>query len=148
MIRAMKVEDLPVILEMEKELFSSPWDEKSFLYEINENQFSFNYVIEVDGEIAGYCDLWCLFEQAQITNIGVSKKHQRKHLASQMMGWMIDKAIAEGCETISLEVRYSNTPAIECYKKNGFEQIGIRKGYYQDNHEDARLMMKAIGGMQ
>ena len=62
------------------------------------------------------------------------------------MDHLINCAAEKGCEMISLEVRVSNAPALTCYKKYGFEIINIRKSYYQDNHEDAYLMMKPIGG--
>ena len=64
------------------------------------------------------------------------------------MASMIFDAIAKECDTMSLEVRVSNDKAIALYKKNGFITVNTRKGYYQDNHEDAYLMVKPLGGMK
>ena len=146
MITEMKVEHLAQVVALERDLFSSPWDESAFRYELNDNPFSYNWVIEQDGKILGFCGLWCLFDQAQVTNLAVAKSHQRQHLGQQLMAFMEEFAMIQGCEVLSLEVRVSNTPAINLYKKCGLEKVSIRKDYYQDNHEDAWLMMKAIGG--
>lgn len=146
MIIEMNHEHLDRVVELELQLFSSPWPKDAFEYELRENPYSYNYVYLLDEQIAGYCGLWCLFDQAQITNVAVAKEAQRKHIASELMQKIEEKAITQGCETLSLEVRVSNEAAIALYQKFGFEMISVRKGYYQDNHEDAYLMMKAIGG--
>lgn len=148
MITLMTKQHLDEVMRLEEELFTSPWTREAFEYELEENPFSHHAVLEMDGQIAGYCGLWCLFDRAEIANIAVAKAFQRRHLALRLMDWMEKKAIAEDCETISLEVRLSNAPAIALYKKCGFEIVSIRKDYYQDNHEDAWLMMKAIGGLK
>lgn len=81
-IRLMEVKDLKEILTLEHQLFTSTWNEEDFIYEIETNPFSFNYVIEENNEIIGYAGLWVTYEQAQITTIGVKKEYQRKGYAS------------------------------------------------------------------
>lgn len=144
LIRKMKVEDLHVIEEMENILFTSPWKYEDFLYEINENAFSHNYVVEDDNEIVGYVGLWIMYDQSQITTIGVHPNHQRKGIGQMMMNRMIEESINHQCVTMSLEVRVSNIKAISLYEKNGFEKVALRKNYYEDNHEDAYLMIKQM----
>lgn len=147
MIRKMMLEDLPIIWEMELRLFSSPWPRESYEYELTQNAYSHLFVAENDqGCIVGYAGVWTTFDQAQITTIGVDEPFRRQHWASRLMDQLIDTSIKEGCEILTLEVRVSNFPAQACYKKYGFEIVSIRKNYYQDNHEDAYLMMKPIGG--
>ena len=148
MIEPMQEKDLDQVIALEQELFTSPWTREAFLYELQENPYSYNAVIRKEGKVVAYCGLWCLFDQAQITNIAVARSWQRKHLASALMAWMEQTAAEKGCETLSLEVRVSNEAAKALYWRCGFEKISVRKGYYQDNHEDALLMMKAIGGWQ
>lgn len=147
MIRKMSVTDIDVVLKLEDELFTSKWTQEQFEYELTENEFSKLFVMIENEEIIGYFGEWILFDQAQITTIGVSKKHQGKGYSKLMMQRMIEEACNSNCETISLEVRVSNVKAINLYHKFGFETINIRKNYYQDNNEDAFLMMKAIGGL-
>lgn len=147
MIRKMCVEDLDVILKLEQQLFSSCWTYDMFYQEITSNEFAHLFVYEVEGEIIGYYGLWILFEQAQITTIGIKPSFQGKGFSKVLMDDLIQRAIDVACEFISLEVRISNFKAIQLYKKYGFEVVNIRKNYYQDNYEDAYLMVKAIGGL-
>ena len=147
MIREMTLNDLDVICEMELRLFSSPWSRKDYETELKENPFSHLYVAEnEDGTIVGYAGVWTTFDQAQITTIGVDKPYRRQHWASQLMDKLLQVSAENDCEVISLEVRVSNEAAMSCYKKYGFDIINIRKSYYQDNHEDAYLMMRPVGG--
>ena len=143
-IRKMSVEDLNVVEEMERILFSSPWSYEDFLYELNENAFSHNFVVEDHNEIVGYVGLWIMYDQSQITTIGVKPTYQRKGIGSMMMKKMIEESLAHQCLNMSLEVRVSNDKAISLYKKYGFETVALRKNYYEDNHEDAYLMIKQL----
>ena len=146
-LREMTYDDLSTIAALEAELFKEPWSQSDFQRELDENEFANYYIAEIDGEVAGYFGLWLLFDQAQITTIGTVKKFQRQHVASFMME-AIDQMCAENeCEFLSLEVRVSNTPAQNLYKKFGLEIVSVRKDYYGD-HEDAYLMVKAVGGFE
>ncbi len=146
MIRKMTEADLDRILELEHELFRSPWTREAYLYELNENPFANLYVIEEDGKIAAYCDWWVIYEQAQIATIGTAKEFQRKGYGQKMIDLIRNDALEKGCEFITLEVRVSNLPAQSLYEKNGFMIANIRKDYYTDNHEDAYLMICPAGG--
>ena len=148
LIRAMDLDDLDQIGELEQLLFTSAWSRSDFMYEILENQFSFNYVLEIDNEIVGYVGVWLMYEQSQITTIGIVPKYQHQGLGRILMQEMIALASQQGCETMSLEVRISNQKAISLYESLGFETKAIRKGYYQDNHEDAYLMVKGLEGQK
>ena len=55
---------------------------------------------------------------------------------------MLEACSSKGVKIYSLEVRVSNQSAISLYERYGFKQVGLRKAYYQDNHEDAYLMIK------
>ncbi|MCD7808624.1 MAG: ribosomal-protein-alanine N-acetyltransferase, partial [Erysipelotrichaceae bacterium] len=75
-LRFMEINDLKRICELENQLFHlDGWHEEDFLYEINENDFSFNYVLEKDNLIIGYVGLWLIYEQSQITTIVVDKAY-------------------------------------------------------------------------
>jgi ribosomal-protein-alanine N-acetyltransferase len=147
MNREMREDDLEQILILEKELFTSCWKEEDYLYELNENPYSTLIVIEEKDEIIAYGGVWCLFDQGQITTIGVAKKYQGQGYSKILMDELIKIAVENHCETISLEVRISNFKAISLYQNYGFININTRKNYYADNNEDAFLMMKGIGGI-
>ena len=146
-LREMTYEDLSSIATLEAELFKEPWTQSDFQRELDENEFANYYIVEINGEIAGYFGLWLLFDQAQITTIGTAKKFQRQHVASFMMEAIDQMCVENECEFLSLEVRVSNTPAQNLYKKFGLEIVSVRKDYYSD-HEDAYLMVKAVGGFE
>lgn len=148
LIRAMDLDDLDRVVELEHILFTSAWSKADFIYELMENQFSFNYVIEENYHVIGYVGMWLMYEQAQITTIGIDPSYWRRGLGRMLMQEMIALAINQGCEKMSLEVRISNQQAISLYQSLGFEIVAIRKGYYQDNHEDAYLMVKGLEGQK
>ena len=143
-IREMREEDVNDIVTLEHLLFSSPWNKQDFLYEINDNPFSKNFVVYDDDILVGYLGLWISYEQAQITTIGVNKEYQRQGIGEMMMKYAEDLAIKSGCLQMSLEVRISNNKAISLYEKRLFKKVAIRNNYYEDNHEDAYLMIKEL----
>ncbi|MDD6466787.1 MAG: ribosomal protein S18-alanine N-acetyltransferase [Erysipelotrichaceae bacterium] len=143
MIRLMQIEDLPRVLELEEQLFTSTWKEDDFRYELLENPFSQMWVIEED-KIIGYLGVWILFEQGQITNLAIDPSYQRKGYAKQLLNHGIQMCKDAGCEWMTLEVRPSNLAAKSLYESFGFEKISVKKDYYQDNHEDADVMMKGL----
>lgn len=144
MIRELTLADLDWLANIEQELFTSYWKKEDFKTELTTNQFAKYFVIYQNDQPAGYVGVWLLYEQAQITTIGVCKKFQKMGLGAKLLQHVIKYAQENGGETISLEVRVSNQPAINLYQKLGFSVINIRKNYYSDNHEDAYLMMKGI----
>lgn len=143
-MRPMTHEDLPTIMELEKENFATPWHLEHFEYELDENPFSKLFVLEMDQKILGYYGIWITFEECQITTIAVSDEFKGKGYGNVLMEHLIHEAKEALCERISLEVRVSNERAQNLYRKYGFENISIRRGYYEDNHEDAYVMMKGI----
>ncbi len=145
LIREMQFSDLNDIVDLERRLFTTPWSYKDFLYELNDNQFSFLYVIEHENHIVGYVDVWLMYEQAQIATIGIDSNYQGRGLSHMLMNYVLDIALNKKCEIMSLEVRVSNYKAISLYQKHGFTKEAIRKNYYQDNQEDAYLMLKRLG---
>ena len=138
--------DLPRVLEIEKRCFpASPWSREEYLYELNENPFSNLQVREENGEIAGYIDWWILYDKAQIANIGVDPAYRSRGFAKEMLEACVKDANEKGCETLSLEARVSNEPALSLYRSFGFIDAAVRRRYYE-NGEDAILMVLPLGG--
>lgn len=142
MIQRMEVDDLDRILDLERLCFSSPWSKDDFLYELNENPFGYYVVLKELDKILAYLGLWMDEDRAQITTIGVDPEHRGKGYAKTLMEHMLEVCSSKGVKIYSLEVRVSNQAAISLYQSFGFIQVGLRKAYYQDNHEDAYLMIK------
>lgn len=145
MIRKMTLQDLDQVLVIEKEAFHDHWPRSSYEYELCENDFSTLLVYEENHEILGVIGYYILFDEAQITTLATKEIAKRKGIARQLMNAMIQDCDKKLCCTISLEVRVSNTAAIQLYNSFDFITVNIRKGYYEDG-EDAYLMVKALGG--
>lgn len=147
MIELMTLGDLDEIVRIENELFSDAWTRDNFIYELTGNEFSKCYVIRENSTIIGYGCLYILFERAEVATIAISKEYQSKGFGRKLLKYMIDEAVKNDCEIMSLEVRISNTKAIGLYEKMGFFNNRIRKSYYSDNYEDAYEMIKVLGGL-
>ena len=138
-IREMKISDLAIIRELEKELFSVPWSDAMFSEEIKGH---YAYVLQEDEnkEIIGYLCGWKLLDEFTITNIGVIKRFQRMGFGTKLVKFIISKLLHEKCYKFTLEVRESNAKAIKLYEKFGFEQLGLRGNYYRSPVENAVIM--------
>ena len=139
--RKMTAQDVEAVHAIEVESFPTPWTEDSFHYEMRENPFAHYIVAEDDhGTIVGYCGIWIVVDSAQITNVAVTEKSRGQGIGEGLMREAMRVAKEHNAETMSLEVRVSNTVAQNLYRKLGFQDGGIRKGYYTDNQEDALVM--------
>ena len=93
-----------------------------------------------DGTLAGYAGTWHIIDEGHITTIAVKKEFLRNHIGEAIIHRIIEDCMKDGVKYLTLEVRVSNIPAIKLYEKYGFQSLGTRKGYYQDNNEDALIM--------
>jgi [ribosomal protein S18]-alanine N-acetyltransferase len=139
-VRPMQESDLERIMEIEHASFSSPWSPYAFMSELKENEYARYFCLEVKGQVAGYMGLWFILEEGHITNVAIAPTYRGYRWAEYLMRSVMKKMVDEGMERMTLEVRTSNTPAQQLYKRLGFEKAGIRKGYYSDNREDALIM--------
>jgi N6-L-threonylcarbamoyladenine synthase len=144
-VRKLTLTDLPVVMEMERELFGAEaWLESSMAGEIqNPNT---HYIGLFDGELLGYAGLSAVPASfsADVQTVGVSPKHQGKGLGRKLMELLLARALAVGAEQVLLEVRADNETAIALYLSLEFEQIDIRKRYYQPSGVDALIMRAKI----
>ena len=142
-ILPVEISDISQIVKLEEELYHKPWLEKDYMYELNDNPFAYNFkMIDKDSnEIMGYIGFWIKFEFAEITKVSIAKKYQGYKLSKLLMQDAENRMKLAECENCTLEVRVSNTVAINLYKSCGFEIAATRKRYYE-NGEDAYLMLK------
>lgn len=138
--RKMTLHDVDKVYEIEKESFTLAWTKEAFEQEMVKNEFAYYVVAETEEDIIGYCGMWLVIDEAHITNIAISPSQRGKKLGEALMKAAIDAAKAHGAKLMTLEARVSNIVAINLYKKLGFQNGGIRKGYYTDNQEDAIVM--------
>ena len=139
MIRKAVRPDILKVVEIEKLLFSDPWDERLFKDALDSEDKHF-FVSIFDDDLAGYVIFEKVLDEGHITNLAVASGHQRKGIASQLVGKILELAKGLKIREIFLEVRQSNEAAKRLYSKFGFREIGIRKAYYPRANEDALIL--------
>lgn len=139
----MKDADLPRVCEIEDASFSAPFPLK--LYEAMMQVPSFvGFVVEDGGLITAYMVYSLVADQMEIITIAVAATERRKGYAKLLMQKLIDDAKAVGVSSIFLEVRRNNLGAHTLYSSFGFVDVGVRRGYYKDNGEDAITMSMSL----
>ena len=134
---------------LEKLCFSNPWSAKSMELLTNDG-IGVGYLCTVpaapntDPVVTAYGGMLITVDEGQITNIAVHPDHRRKGLGSAILRTLIRHAKDAKLESISLEVRVSNTAAIKLYESFGFEQVGKRPRFYEKPTEDAYVMVCKI----
>ena len=116
------------------------WSRESFVAEIDNQISDYNCAIDENGTIAGYMGLWKIIDEAHVTNLAVHPSFRRKGVAKVLLLNALEECYADKIKYLTLEVRASNTPAINLYESFGFKSLGVRKKYYQNNNEDALIM--------
>ena len=135
--------DLPAMAEIERRCFHTPWSEESLRDDLTGNPLSVYMVLEAEsGDVAGYMSLWRILDEGHINNVAVLPEYRRRGGASEMLEFMLEYSEKNGISSHTLEVRVSNEGAIGLYRKFGFKEAGVRKGYYEDDGEDALLMWR------
>jgi len=143
-IRNMTECDIDDVLEIEKLSFTTPWTRQAFESEIKNNLLSKYIVAEGEGIILGYAGMWMIMDEIHITNVAVHPDYRGQGIGNGLIEAIINLCIERNMRAITLEVRVSNHVAKSLYKKYGFIEAGIRRGYYSDTKEDAIIMWKEI----
>ncbi len=175
-VEAMEVEDIPQVLEVDRESYSLPWPASAYRREILHNRNARYFVLrqtddppseagpahddrpkfpfgffrrplradgaapERTGAILGYAGMWLMLDEAHITTIAMRNNWRGKGLGELLLASLVETAFDIGAHRITLEVRVSNEPAQNLYRKYGFSTQGVRPRYYSDNNEDAYIM--------
>jgi [ribosomal protein S18]-alanine N-acetyltransferase len=139
-IRPMRLEDINSVLEIEQMSFPTPWPRDAYHHELKDNRLACYLVAREFQRVLGYAGMWVILDEAHVTTIAVDPLHRRRRIGERLLVTLIDEAMRRGARWVTLEVRKSNLGAQTLYRKYGFKDIGIRKGYYSDNREDAIVM--------
>lgn len=140
-IRQMDKKDIEQVERIEKEIFSIPWSAHSF-EDAAMTKENIYLVCECNGAIAGYCGLWTVLGEGNITNMAVDKEYRKKGIGEALMKEMEKRGRQKDVDIFFLEVRQSNAAARRLYDKMGYKEIGTRKRFYERPVEDAIVMSK------
>ncbi|PWJ26196.1 ribosomal-protein-alanine N-acetyltransferase [Branchiibius hedensis] len=142
-LRDMQWPDLAALDVLEKELFGPwAWSQATWWRELAGRPRRRYVVATDDEEIVGYAGLDHGGDVADVMTIAVAPTHQGTGLGRSLMEWLL--AQAAGSEAVLLEVRADNAPAIALYEKFGFEQIQVRRRYYQPGDIDALILRRLM----
>lgn len=152
-IRHMVPEDLLEVHALDQMSFPSPWSLKGYRHELLENPNARLWVADLpksenmvssvpSGEIrlVGVLVAWFILDEIHIGTIAVHPAFRRMGIGERLLCTAFEELIAQGAVCANLEVRESNTAAQKLYQRFGFYEVNRRRGYYQDNGEDAILM--------
>ena len=140
--------DIPKIFEIEQEAFSPPWTEESLLDELQRDDSCFVVAVDDTGEpspcVLGFAIFRQVGDDGELLQIAVDKSARQSGVGDLLMATVLDYAAKESFSSVFLEVRSSNTAAVNLYKKHGFTTVRIRKNYYDSPVEDALIMTRVI----
>jgi [ribosomal protein S18]-alanine N-acetyltransferase len=142
-IREMHADDVSDVMRIERASFNEPWAEVHFYFELYTKTAN-NWVAIENNELCGYLCFWLIANEIHINNIAVKASKKRQGVAQEMMKKLTSFAHNNNVCTMTLEVNEHNEPAKGFYRKNGFEQVGIRPKYYQHDQADALILTKQL----
>lgn len=142
-VRQMGKDDVQQVEAIEKSTFSIPWSFQSLL-EACEAEQNIYLVCEEEGRVVGYCGMWTVPGEGNITNVAVAESARNKGAGTLLMEKLEEAGKKRGICIFFLEVRESNEAARHLYEKCGFRSIGVRRRFYERPVEDAIVMSKKV----
>lgn len=142
--RPMNTGDLAAIMAIEVRAYPFPWNKAIFRDCIKAGYHC--YVAERNGEISGYAVFINAAQECHLLNICIDPDLQGYGYGRQLLSYVLQQARYFNARCAFLEVRRSNRHAVQLYESEGFNEVGIRKGYYPANHgrEDAVIYAKEL----
>ncbi len=143
LIRDMSEDDLPVIIEAEKECFLDPWNEAQIWYELDQNEFNRCYVALIDNQIVGFAICYFLFDNAEVCQIATIKDYRNQGVGTALMNEIFNDCYKKEISFLNLEVREQNEIAHKFYLSFGFEELQRKERYYP-NGDNAICMVRSM----
>lgn len=138
-----KEEHLEQIYQVECAVFPHPWSKKSIWGDLVSPQTNC-YGAEQDGKMVGYCSLSVIADEGTILHLAVLPEFRRQGIGRTLAAHAVFQAKLKGVSYVLLEVRVTNAPARRLYESLDFKKLEIRKRYYQDDGEDALVMIRRM----
>ena len=139
--RAMRAEDVERVHAIESAAFSTPWSADTFRSLLDRPGADPRVLEHPEDGVIGYAVLWCVLDQGELANLAIDAEHRGGGYGSELLARVLDLARERGVKSMYLEVRASNDAAVGLYRRFGFAEIGVRRGYYERPREDALMMM-------
>ena len=138
-LRKMAENDVPALTEIEKQCFSDPWSEK-MVRDLTDSSWDEVWILSQNETILGYINYRFIAGEGELMRIAVLPEFRGHGYSRKLMDVMVEAASQNQITDLTLEVRAGNEAAIGLYKAYGFVEEAVRKGYYHNPTEDARIM--------
>lgn len=139
-LRRSRPDDATKIAEMEGKYFSDAWSKKDiFSYICSEGGMCFSAIS--DGEVIGYIIGRVIAPEGEIYRIAVDEDKRGRGVGYRLLSYALKTERGRGLESVFLEVREKNIPAIKLYTSFGFKEISVRKNYYKNPTDNAKIML-------
>ncbi len=138
-IAPLTAERVPEAAEVEKACLETAWSARQ-LAELPPEAVYLTAL--ADGGVCGVGSMYCVGGEAELQNLAVLPDFRRRGVAQSLLDGLFDEARKRGCESVFLEVDGGNLAAQSLYRKNGFRQVGVRRGFYRGR--DALLFRKGL----
>jgi ribosomal-protein-alanine N-acetyltransferase len=135
--------DLDAIDTIEQLSFPAPWPKATFAGEL-QREWARIDVGRIAGEVVAFNNYWIVTTELHILAIATHPDHRGRGHGAQLLDHSIAQARAGGATLATLEVRKGNVPAIALYERAGFATVHVRQRYYQDDGEDALVMLRGL----
>ena len=135
-------DDADGVSRVEAACMPVPWSRQSFWEEASHSDAYYLIARDADRDnlIVAYAGCWVLANEGHITNVAVDPDYQGQGLGRSLMNELTSRVKALGVDSMTLEVRPSNTVAINLYTSLGFRSVGQRPKYYTNPVEAAEIM--------
>ena len=135
--------DLDEVLAIETASFSNPWTREMLARELRHADIARVYVVRgATGGIVAFCACWFIVDELHINTLAVAAPERRRGLATMLLRFVLDEAMAAGVERATLDVRRSNTAALRLYQRLGFVVRAVRPDYYTRPDEDGLILWR------
>ena len=157
-VRRMREEDIPQVVEIEKIAFSRPWTKSIFKAALLLPYAAYYVAVEessgkdagdktgdntednIPDKVVGMCGVKKIFEEGDISNVAVHPAYRGRGISRKMLEILMREARADGVQAFTLEVRAGNEVAVNLYESLGFRTEGVRPRFYDDPVEDGLIM--------
>ena len=143
-LRKMAMSDLPAVMAIEHQAFSNPWSTEMVRKELSQDWSTVLVVEEATPagwQLRAFAIFWLVADEVHILNVATDGAVRRRGFGRQVMEAVLATGKTQKCRLATLEVRRSNEAALALYGSLGFRAVGMRPSYYQDNKEDAVIMI-------
>ncbi len=146
-IRRANKADVESVFEIEAAVQKAPWEKRAFTDMQGDEDLYFFVAVDNASRPVAFIIGMHTDDFLEILNFAVTPDFQGQGIGSWLFEYALHEAAVAGIESVRLEVREGNVPAIALYKAHGLETVGMRRGYYSDNGENALLMSGLISSV-